>query len=114
MKVPKRRPPRPHSCSRSRSPLRQWAAAKPSQVMNRKRMTNTVSATQLMLIASPRFLVDALLLVGREIHDRGEDRGDDHPKHLVPVKERDAGEGRLHAVEEGRPENGDELHDEEQ
>ena len=36
MSVPKRRPPSPHSCSRSRSPLRQRAAAKPSQLMKPK------------------------------------------------------------------------------
>src|SRR5262249_58466672 len=41
-----RRPPSPHSCNRSRSPLRQCAAAKPSHVMKPNRATKTTSAVQ--------------------------------------------------------------------
>src|SRR4029079_6845906 len=46
MTVPNRRPPRPHSCSRSRSPLRQCAAAKPSQVIKANSRTKIMSAVQ--------------------------------------------------------------------
>src|SRR5579863_5584091 len=109
MRVPKRRPPRPHSCSRSRSPLRQWAAAKPSHVISANSSTKIESAVQFTSdMASPS------PTLGREVDDRGENRADDHPEHLVPVEERDTRPVRLGLVVEGRPKHDDELHDEEQ
>src|SRR5215470_13601403 len=58
--------------------------------------------------------MDPLVLLGREVHHRGEHRGDQHPEHLVPVEERNARPGRVDAVVEGRPEDRHELHDKEQ
>src|SRR5215471_7377220 len=98
MMVPKRRPPRPHSCSRSRSPLRQCAAAKPSQVMSPNSTTRMISAVQSMIIA-----LRVPLPVGGEIDDRGEDRAEDHPQQLVPVEERQPDPGGLDLVVEWRP-----------
>jgi hypothetical protein len=49
-----------------------------------------------------------------QINDRVQDRADDDPQELVPVKERNADERRLDLVVEGRPENRDELHEKEQ
>src|SRR5580700_10513549 len=106
MSVPKRRPPRPHSCNRSRSPLRQRAAANPSQVMKPNRRTKTLSATQLTCSMS--------VSLGGEVDNRRGDRADDHPQHLVPIKERHAYPVGLGTVVEGRPQNRDELHEKQQ
>src|SRR5437764_7741729 len=106
MTVPKRRPPKPHSWSRSRSPRRQRAAAKPSQVMKRKSATKTTSATQFTSCMGS--------LLGGEIDGGGEDGADDDPEELVPIKEGHADEARLRLVVEGRPQHGHELDDEEQ
>src|SRR6516165_1232396 len=168
MKVPKPRPPSPHSCNRSRSPLRQWAAAKPSQVMNANSSTKTISATQftsltrvpsspssarpepdhrchcsgaassrsaMALVKSPsgfsllfahdlfgkplnafpdHALTAAGFSLGREVNDRSQDRADDDPEKLIPVKERHARQCRLRLVVEGRPQHRDELDDEQQ
>src|SRR5207344_3623264 len=129
MMVPNRRPPRPHSCSRSRSPLRQCAAAKPSQVMNANSRIKTVRATQFtsataLLQSSlfyPRLLTAARpcrkadpLILGRKIDDRGQDGSDDDPQELVPIKERNARPGRLDRIVEGRPKHRDELNHKEQ
>src|SRR5579863_605279 len=117
MSVPKRLPPRPHSCSTSRSPRRQRAAAKPSQVMNANSNTKMMSAVQ--FTSCTAFLPDfrfyrrnrpsSPLVVGGEVHGGGEHRPDDHPDQLVPVEERNADPGRLNLVVEGRPEDRDEL-----
>src|SRR5689334_9279879 len=119
MKVPKRRPPSPHSCNRSRSPLRQWAATKPSQVMNANRSTKTINAIQFTSrtrLPPERFARawTAGLRLGGEVDDRGQDRADDHPKKLIPVEERHAAKGRLYLVVEGRPDDRGELDDEQQ
>src|SRR5208282_6460635 len=123
MTVPKRRPPSPHSCNWSRSPLRQWAAAKPSQVMKPNRATKTISAVQFTsctaFLPTFRFLISgaprgrALIFVG-EVHDRSEHRTDDHPEHLVPIEKRNADPGRLDLVVEGRPDDRDELNQKKQ
>src|SRR6516164_6509023 len=132
MMVPKRRPPSPHSCRRSRSPLRQLAAAKPSQVMKANSRTKTVVATQLIsltgmppqaILAPPmkppsnpsgQLPSSSSLSLGCEVNDRSQDRADDHPKQLIPVEERHARKRRLRAVVERRPKHRDELDDEEQ
>src|SRR5215467_8413543 len=125
MRVPKRRPPRPHSCSWSRSPLRQCAAAKPSQVMKPNSTTKMMSATQftpcmtcLSRQCSCWFVVrrrrPLARLLGDHVDHRIEDRGDDHPQHLVPVEERYPEPDRLHLVVERWPQERHELHDEEQ
>src|SRR4030081_524595 len=123
MRVPKRRPPKPHSCSWSRSPLRQWAAAKPSQVMkpnSARKMMRAVQFTSCMA-SSGFFLVmvrgcapELRSLLGREIDDGRQDGADDDPKELVPVKEWDAGPGGLELVVEGRPQDRDKLDHEKQ
>src|SRR5580692_707600 len=134
--VPKRRPPRPHSCSWSRSPLRQCAAAKPSHVMKPNSAMKMIRAVQFTscTVCLPTFTSYCLvssaprrggapspddefaprLLLGREIDDRGQHRRDDHPEHLIPIEERDARPGRLDRVVERRPQHGDELNDQEQ
>src|SRR3984957_1315238 len=130
MMVPKRRPPNPHSCSWSRSPLRQCAAAKPSHVMKPNSAMKMIRAVQFTSCTAclPRLLgliscVSGCLIprwrgtdlvFGREIDDRGQNGPDDDPEHLVPIKERDARPGRLGRVVERRPQHGDELDDEEQ
>src|SRR5205085_4292847 len=50
-----------------------------------------------------------LLLLGRKVDDRGQDRSDDDPQELIPIKERNARPGRLDRVVEGWPEHRDEL-----
>src|SRR5271157_1067690 len=120
MMVPKRRPPSPHSCSRSRSPLRQWAAAKPSQVMKPNRATKTISAVQFTSCTAflPTFFVGAphrrALIFGGEVHDRSEHRADDHAEHLVPIEKRNADPGRLDLIVKGRPDDRDELNHKQQ
>src|SRR5262249_1723122 len=110
--VPNRRPPSPHSCNRSRSPLRQCAAAKPSHVMKANSATKMMRAVQFTccIVLLPR----RPSILGREIDDRRENSSDDHPKELVPVEERDPRPRRLHPVVEGRPEHRDELDRKEQ
>src|SRR5262249_3183135 len=119
--VPKRRPPRPHSCSRSRSPLRQLAAAKPNQVMKPNSAAKMMRAVQFTSCTAitPELRVrgsarELHSILGREIDDRRQNGADNHPSKLVPVEERETGEGGLHRVIEGRPKNGDELDHEEQ
>src|ERR1700722_1299468 len=130
MMVPKRRPPNPHSCSWSRSPLRQCAAAKPSHVMKPNSAMKMIRAVQFTSCTAclPRLLgliscVSGCLIprwrgtdlvFGREIDDRGQNGPDDDPEHLVPIKERDARPRRLGGVVERRPQHRDELNDEEQ
>src|SRR5271166_5768226 len=111
--VPKRRPPRPHSCSRSRSPLRQLAAAKPNQVIKANNKTKIVRAVQFTsCTVSP---LPALALVfGRKIHDCCEHSTDDYPKKLIPVEERHADPIGFCFVVKGRPEDGDKLDKKEQ
>src|SRR6516165_5500415 len=95
MTVPKRRPPRPHSCSRSRSPLRQCAAANPSHVIRANSTTKTESAVQLRSsTAFPQSFIrfdsqvelGASLLDG-EVDDRGEHGTDQHQGKLEPIEE---------------------------
>src|SRR6516165_2776336 len=43
----KRRPPRPHSCSKSRSPLRHLAAAKPNQVIKANNIMKIIRESNL-------------------------------------------------------------------
>src|SRR6516225_1994122 len=129
--VPKRRPPSPHSCSRSRSPLRQCAAAKPSQVMktnSARKMMKAVQSTfcTALLPVSPRYFaafflmsgtgpgVISALIVGYKVDDCGQDGSDDDPKKLVPIEERQADQGWLGSVVEWRPEHCDELNEKEQ
>src|SRR5215469_15882426 len=97
-RVPKRRPPSPHSCSRSRSPLRQRAAAKPSQVMRANSATKMIKAVQFTsctaflpgcpcyLLPLPRLAwcsLQAALVIGCEVDSCGQDGPDDDPKELV-------------------------------
>src|SRR5271166_4136459 len=120
--VPKRRPPSPHSCSRSRSPLRQLAAAKPSQVMEANNKTKIVRAVQftsctvspLPASAPLSGLYAAASVFSSEIHDSCEHSADDYPKKLIPVEERYADQIGFCFVVKGRPEYGDELDKEEQ
>src|SRR5665213_147646 len=128
--VPKRLPPRPHSFSWSRSPLRHCAAAKPSQVIKPNSATKTMSAVQLTsCMISPRltssyFLIsslitkfrdaDAALIFGRKINDRGQNGADDDPEQLIPIKERHTDPGWLELVVERRPDDREELDHEEQ
>src|SRR5580704_12452298 len=100
--VPKRRPPSPHSCSRFRSPLRQRAAAKPSQVMKPKSNTKIINAIQSTCATSKLFLRG-------EIDDRADHYTEDHPGELIPVEERQTYPGGLNAIEERRPEHGGEF-----
>src|SRR5271166_6009201 len=109
--VPKRRPPSPHSCSKSRSPLRQLAAAKPSQVIRANKIMNMVSATQL---GSGTVFSYLHIFFGGKIDDCSKHGADDYPKQLVPIKERHADPVRFNFVVEGWPEDGDELNDQEQ
>src|SRR5262249_48902136 len=102
----------PHSCSWSRSPLRQWAAAKPSQVMKANRATNTTSAVQ--FTSSTAFPPVLVAMRGREIDDRGEHGSNNHPKKLVPVEEWEPDPGGFCPVVERRPQYGHELDQEEQ
>src|SRR5579871_1748303 len=120
MSVPKRRPPRPHSCSWSRSPLRQCAAAKPSQVMKANSATKTKSAIQSTCATLLPFLVSFVapdrtsLTRSHEVHDRREHRTHQHPGELEPVKEGNAPERGLDLVVERRIESDRELHEEQQ
>src|SRR5580692_6329732 len=96
--VPKRRPPSPHSCSKSRSPLRQLAAAKPSQVIKPNTDMKMIRAVQLasctVFLPPPSALSCEVYVIAlvfrRKIHDRGKHSADDHPKQLIPVEERQA------------------------
>src|SRR5579883_84642 len=99
MSVPKRRPPRPHSCSTSRSPRCQWAAAKPSQVMNPNRAKKTMRATQLMSCMS----APARLAFGNQVDDRRDGGADQHQRELEPVEERQPDPGWLEGVVQRHP-----------
>src|SRR5580693_9967182 len=125
MSVPKRRPPRPHSCSWSRSPLRQRAAANPSQVMKTKRTTKTISAVQLTSCttslprfslcfwlasrsAAPRYMRDG------EIDNGRQDCSEDHAEKLIPIEERNADEGGFDFIVESRPDDHGKLNQKQQ
>src|SRR5271170_4496903 len=125
MRVPKRRPPKPHSCSRSKSPRRQRAAAKPNQVIRPNSNTKIVSATQFTsctMILSSRVLsypcaviARALKLFGGLKIDDGREHGaDDHPEQLEPIEERNPREVGLGFIVNGRPQGNGKLHHEEQ
>src|SRR5271167_2960583 len=97
--VPKRRPPSPHSWSKSRSPLRQLAAAKPNHVIKPNTAMKMIRAIQ--LTSGTVFLLPPSLALGymvyvirlvfrRKIHDRGKHGTDNYPKKLIPVEERQA------------------------
>src|SRR5271163_182496 len=114
--VPKRRPPRPHSCNRSRSPRRQRAAANPSQVMKPNSRTKTTNA--IPFTCGTTLPLETLCALSRfpggEIDHGREHRADAHPEKLKPVEEGDTEQRWLRLVIERRPENHEELHDEEQ
>src|ERR1700722_19996172 len=110
--VPKRRPPSPHSCSRSRSPARQRDAAKPSQVTAANSSTKMVRAVQLTSatafpqvshwrylrprVCARHILRCALRLFSRrEVDDHSENCADENPDQLVPIEERQADQRRL-------------------
>src|SRR5262245_23206036 len=123
--VPKRRPPRPHSLSWSRSPLRQCAAAKPSQVTSPNSATKTISATQFTSVTETYSLesggsgaggsdAETASVVGREINDGGQHRADQNGGELIPVEKRQAKPRWLDRVVERRPDDAGELHDEQQ
>src|SRR3974377_968373 len=96
IKMPKPRPPSPHSfrCSRS-SAWRQRAAAKPTMVTTANMMMTIVSATALplMLVRLPGLLDGNCVLVrvappghlAEQVGDGGQNRDDRHPHELVPV-----------------------------
>src|ERR1700730_4398997 len=116
MSVPKRRPPRPPSFSRSLSPRRQWAAAKPSQVMNPNKSMKTMSATQLISCMAPpglSIIVAARLLslrgFGDPINDGRHGGADENQSQLKPVEERHADPGGLGGVVERHPQRHYEL-----
>src|SRR5215470_17697437 len=95
-RVPKRRPPSPHSCSRSRSPLRQLAAAKPNQVMKPNSATKMMRAVQFTSCTAftPELRVrgsacELHSILGCEIDDRRQNGADNHPNKLVPEEERE-------------------------
>src|SRR5882762_10228385 len=124
MTVPKRLPPSPHSCSKSRSPLRQRAAAKPNQVMKANSSTKIVSATQFTsCMTFPWFVIvlwrqigagDAGLLLSGQIDHRRDYGADEDPQQRIPVEEWNAHPIGLGTVVEGRPEHGDELDEKQQ
>src|ERR1051326_348099 len=94
MSVPNRRPPRPHSSSKSRSPRRQRLAMNPSQVTKPNSSTKTISATQFTSrTISPSLPMERRCSapLGHEIDQARERRSDQHPQQLVPVEERNAG-----------------------
>src|SRR5208282_4519534 len=107
MTVPKRRPPSPHSCNWSRSPLRQWAAAKPSHVMNPNSAMNTINAVQFTSCTAipPNlvFLCRSVVGAGCEVHDCRQNGADDHADELIPVEERYSPKRWLNRVVERRP-----------
>src|ERR1700676_1135484 len=109
MRVPNRRPPRPHSWSWSRSPRRQWAAAKPSQVMKPNKRTKTVRATQFSSITHAPAAPPSTGPLGREINDGGRGCASYDQRHLKPVEERNAGPGWLDRIIERHPEGRDEF-----
>src|SRR5580704_15750799 len=63
---------------------------------------------------SLEFLRALLRIPSHEIDHGGEHRAHQDPEQLKPVEEGDAEQRRLRLVIEGRPENHEELHDEEQ
>src|SRR5438309_930359 len=109
MRVPKRLPPRPHSWSWSRSPRRQWAAAKPSQVMKPNKRTKTVRATQFSSITRAPGVPGSSGPLGREINDGGHDCARYDKRHLKQVKERNTGPGWFDRIIKRHPQRGDEF-----
>src|SRR5947209_8052836 len=97
MRVPKRRPPSPHSCSSSRSPRFQRAAKNPRTVTAAKKKRKTASAVQ-FTPASPIARV-----AGLDVDDAGERRADRNPQEPPPVEERKAEKARLGLGVERRP-----------
>src|SRR5215475_10826538 len=94
MIVPKRRPPRPHSCSWSRSPLRQCAAANPNHEIRANSTTKTESAVQLssstafpqsFICFDNRVELGASFLDG-EVDDRVEHGTEQHQGELEPIE----------------------------
>src|SRR6478736_4416635 len=118
MKMPKPRPPSPHSlrCSLS-SAWRQRAAAKPTSVTIANMMMTMVSATALPLMSVhlPPVVVQGLIVnclpplcqPAEQIGDGGQDRDDRHPHELVPVEERESPERRGEVVVERHPQCAD-------
>src|SRR4029077_11633651 len=118
MKIPKPRPPSPHSfrCSLS-SAWRQRAAAKPTSVTTANMMMTMVSAIALPHISALpphvviwRLTVHRLTPVGQpaeHVGDGGQDRDDRHPHELVPVEERESPERRGEWVVERHPQGAD-------
>src|SRR5580658_8734802 len=107
--VPNRLPPSPHSCSWSRSPLRQRAAANPSQVMKPNSTMNTPNAIwftwPIMCPLRTRIPPASWLVPDHPVDHRREDGAHDDPEQLEPVKKRNADQRRLGLVIEGRPKN---------
>src|SRR5262245_15829063 len=111
--VPKRRPPRPHSCKRLRSALRQRAAKKPSQATSRNNATKMVVAVRSRFKEAPS---RALILCGalfQHVNCPDADRTHENPGELEPIEEGDAQKLRLDPVRERRPKHHGET-DEEQ
>src|SRR5215467_3931171 len=118
MKMPKPRPPSPHSlrCSLS-SAWRQRAAAKPTSVTTTNMMMTMVSATALplMSVLPPPVVVRGLTVSclttvrqpAEQEGDGGQDRDDRHPHELVPVEERESPERRGEVVVERHPQCAD-------
>src|ERR1035437_1022922 len=107
--VPRRRPARPHSSSTSRSPRRQWAAAKPIIVTAPNSRTKTMIAVQFMFVSLFRH-VDTkcrLRLVVLVMHPNDQSGGENYPEELIPIKKRDTPQGRFDEIIERHPEQGD-------
>src|SRR5215831_9905871 len=118
MKMPKPRPPSPHSlrCNLS-SAWRQRAAAKPTMVTAANMMMTMVSATALPLMSArlPLVIVRRLTVgpvapldqPAQQEGGGGQDRDDRHPHELVPVEERESPERRGEPVVERHPQRAD-------
>src|SRR4029077_10296537 len=101
--VPKRRPPRPHSCKRFRSALRQRAATKPSQATSRNSATKMVVAVRSSFNEAPS---RALILRGalfQHVNCPDADRTHENPGELKPKKEWHSQKLWLDPVIEPRP-----------
>src|SRR5215831_20397129 len=118
MKMPKPRPPRPHSLRWSRSSAwRQREAAKPTSVTAANMMMTIVSAIALplMSVLLPPVVVRGLTVnrltpvrqPAEQEGDAGQDRDDRHPHELVPVEERESPECRGEVVVERHPQGAD-------
>src|SRR5882757_9629625 len=113
MTVPKRRPPKPHSCSRSKSPLRHFAAAKPSQDTRPNNNTKIVSAIQ-FTFDTPIPLILFRSVFGGVVDDGSQDRTAEDPSKLKPIKERNPDEGGFGLVVKWRIQRHHELDHEQQ